>query len=168
MMINKLKNAIGRRLLDLYKQKKQKALNSSLDHCLNTAHLMLKKSKYCILITNSEKQCPSARMVQPIVERNTLTIWLGTNPYLRKIKEIEKNPHVTLAFSSDKEHANLIIYGKASIVRDIQERKSHWIGSWRLFFSNGPEGDDFVLIRVEPSKMELMNFKKVLFQNLLV
>ncbi|MCP4670322.1 MAG: pyridoxamine 5'-phosphate oxidase family protein [Desulfobacula sp.] len=121
---------------------------------------MLKQSKYCILITNNEKQCPSARMVQPIVDFNTFTIWLGTNPNLRKIKEIEKNPHVTLAFSNDKEHANLILYGKADIIHDIQKRKSHWIFSWRLFFPGGPCGDDFVSIRVEPLKMELMNFKK--------
>jgi general stress protein 26 len=159
-MIKKLKTDIVRRLLDLYKQNKQNTFNSSLDHCLNTAHLMLKKSKYCILITNSEKQCPSARMVQPIVDRNTFTIWLGTNPNLKKIKEIEKNPYVTLAFSSDKEHANLIIYGKADIVRDIQEKKNHWISSWRLFFPNGPSSDDFVSLRIEPLKMELMNFKK--------
>ncbi|RLB97993.1 MAG: hypothetical protein DRH34_14455 [Deltaproteobacteria bacterium] len=99
-------------------------------------------------------------MVQPIVHFDTFEIWLGTNPFLRKIREIEKNPNVTLAFSLEKEHANLIIYGRASIVHDVPERKKHWIGSWLLFFPNGPGGDDFVLIRVEPSKMELMNFKK--------
>ncbi|MCP4673595.1 MAG: pyridoxamine 5'-phosphate oxidase family protein, partial [Desulfobacula sp.] len=118
MMIKKIKTAMGRQLLDLYKKNRQKNSNTSLEHSLNTARLMLKQSKYCILITNNEKQCPSARMVQPIVDFNTFTIWLGTNPNLRKIKEIKKNPHVTLAFSNDKEHANLILYGKADIIHD--------------------------------------------------
>ena len=99
-------------------------------------------------------------MVQPIIDFDTFIIWLGTNPTLRKIKEIEKNPNVTLAFGNDRENANLIIYGKASIVREVQERRKRWIGSWLLFFPSGPRGDDFVLIRVEPSEMELMNFKK--------
>ena len=159
-MIKKFKSAIGKKLLGIYKQHKQKSFDSSLNHCLNTARSMLKKSRYCILITNNDKQWPSARMVQPIVDFDTFTIWLGTNPFLRKIKEIEKNPNVTLAFYSDKEHANLIIYGKASIVRKVQERRKHWIGAWLLFFPGGPGGDDFVSIRVEPLEMELMNFKK--------
>ena len=29
-----------------------------------------------------------------------------------------------------------------------------------LIFPNGPGGDDFVSIRVEPTEMELMNFKR--------
>jgi len=57
-------------------------------------------------------------------------------------------------------NANIIIYGKAQIVKDLGERRKHWIGSWLLFFPNGPKGDDFVSIRVEPMEMELMNFKR--------
>jgi len=159
-MIKKLRKTIGRRILAIYKKSKQKSFNPSLNHCLNTARSMLKKSKYCFLITNSNKQWPSARMVQPIIDFDTFVIWLGTNPTLRKIKEIEKNPNVTLAFGNDRENANLIIYGKASIIQEVQEKRKHWIGSWLLFFPSGPRGDDFVLIRIEPSEMELMNFKK--------
>ncbi len=156
----KFKKTIGKRILKRYKRGKQKSFDSSLNHCLNTARSMLKKSKYCFLITNSDNQCPSARMVQPIIELDTFVIWLGTNPTLRKIKEIGQNPNVTIAFGNDRESANLIIYGKATIVRDVKERRKHWIGSWLLFFPGGPGGDDFISIRVEPSEMELMNFKK--------
>jgi len=159
-MIKKFRRAIGRRILEIYKQNKRKSFDSSLNHCLNTARSMLKKSKYCFLITNSDKQWPSARMVQHITNFDNFVIWLGTNPTLRKIKEIEKNPYVTLAFSNDRENANLIIYGQASIVHEAQERRKHWIGSWSLFFPSGPGGDDFVSIRIDPSEMELMNFKK--------
>ncbi|NOK58776.1 MAG: stress protein [Chloroflexi bacterium AL-W] len=158
--MKKLRRAIGRILLGIYKQRKQKAFNPSLEHCLATARSMLKQSKYCFLISHSERQSPSARMVQPIIDFDTFVIWLGTNPTLRKAKEIEHNPYVTLAFGNDKEDANLIVYGKASIVRDLQERKKHWIHAWFLFFPGGPSGDDFVSIRVEPLELELMNFTK--------
>ena len=159
-MIKKIKRKMGRRLLENYKRNKQKSLNTSLDHCLNTARSMLKKTKYCFLISNNERNWPSARMVQPIIDFDTFVIWIGTNPSLRKINEIEKNPNVTLAFGNDKENANLIIHGRANIVRDESIKKKHWIGSWLLFFPNGPMGDDFVLIKIEPLEMELMNFKK--------
>jgi general stress protein 26 len=159
-MIKKINKFIGRRILESYKKRKQKAFNASIGHCLASAREMLKKSKYCFLVTNSDEPWPSARMVQPVINSDTFEIWFGTNPTLRKVIEIKNNPNVTIAFGSEKENANLIIYGKASIVRDVQERRNHWIGSWLLFFPNGPGGDDFVSIRVEPTEMELMNFKR--------
>jgi general stress protein 26 len=159
-MFKKIKKALGKRILETYKRRKQKSFNSSIDHCLISTRLMLKKSKYCFLITNSDRRWPSARMVQPVIDFDTFEIWFGTNPSLRKVREIEQNPFVTIAFGNDIENANIIIYGKASIVRDIAERKKHWISSWLLFFPNGPKGDDFVSIRVVPSEMEMMNFKR--------
>lgn len=148
------------KLINSYVRSKQRSFNSSLTHCLETARSMLKKSRYCVLITNNDAHCPSARTVQPICDLDTFVIWMGTNPSLRKIKEIQKNPYVTLSFSNDKEDANLIVYGKAVIERDVKEKSKHWIGSWLMFFPNGPSADDFVSIRVEPIEMELMNFKR--------
>jgi general stress protein 26 len=159
-MIKNLQKSIGRKILDRYKHRIQKAYDPSLDHCLNTVRGMLKKSKYCYLITNSNTKWPSARMVQPIIDDDTLNIWLGTNPSLRKVKECDKNPNVTLVFGSERDHANLIIYGTATLVHDLEERKKHWIGSWIMFFPSGPKGNDFVSIKVEPLTIELMNFKK--------
>lgn len=159
-MFNKIRKKFGKIFLEKYKNRVQKNTNVSLPHCLGVARDMLSKSKYCFLISNSEKNWPSARMVQPIVELDSFVIWFGTNPTLRKIKEIEENPFVTIAFGSESQNANLIVYGKASIENNIREKLKHWIGSWLLFFPSGPRGKDFVSIRVEPLEMEIMNFKK--------
>ncbi|MCG8530248.1 MAG: pyridoxamine 5'-phosphate oxidase family protein [Desulfovibrionales bacterium] len=158
--MNKFLTHITTKFLERYKTNKQKSFNPSLNHNLNAARAMIKNSKFCILITNNDTQCPSARMVQPIIDFNAFEIWFGTNPSLRKAIEIENNPNVTIAFSDLSEHANLIIYGKASLETDIQKRVDHWLTSWQLFFPNGPKGDDFVSIRVEMLEMELMNFKR--------
>lgn len=159
-MSNKIRKQIGKIFLKYYKRRVQRNFNSSLRHSLDTARKMLKKSKYCFLISNSERNWPSARMLQPIIDLDTFVIWFGTNPRLRKIKEIKENPYVTIAFGKEGENANLIIYGKATVVDNVRERVKHWIGSWLLFFPSGPRGEDFVSIRVEPLEMELMNFKK--------
>jgi len=74
----------------------------------------------------------SEKIVQPIIDGNTFEIWLGTNPTLRKTKEIEKNPHLTVAFGSDSENANLIVYGKASIIRDVQVPRKWSFSGWDL------------------------------------
>jgi general stress protein 26 len=159
-MLTKLKKSLGKSFLSKYKLRVQKNSNTSLEHCLKVAREMINKSKYCFLITNGEGNWPSARMVQPVVEPDTFTIWFGTNPSLRKIKEIKENSYVTIAFGREAENANLIIYGKASIENGIRERVRHWIGSWILFFPGGPRGEDFVSMRVEAMEMEIMNFKK--------
>ena len=152
-MLKKIKKTIGKSILASYKKRKQNSLNVSVEYCLASARELLKKSKYCFLITNSERQWPSARMVQPVIDIETFDIWFGTNPSLRKVREIETNPNVSIAFGKDRDNANIIIYGTASIVRDIEKRKKHWIGSWLLFFPGGPKGDDFVSIRVEPTEI---------------
>lgn len=151
---------MGKIFFEYYKQHVQRKFDSSIEHCLYTVRTMLRKSKYCFLITNSERNWPSARMVQPIIELDTFVIWFGTNPRLRKVKEIQENPYVTIAFGQESGNANLIIYGKAIIENNVRERIKHWISSWILFFPSGPRGEDFVSIRVEPLEMELMNFKK--------
>ena len=159
-MLNKLKQLLGKFFLNRYKSRVQTKSNISLEHCLEVAREMINKSKYCFLITNGEGNWPSARMVQHIVELDTFEIWLGTNPSLRKIKEIKENPYVTIAFGQESANANLIIYGKASIENGIREKFKHWIGSWLLFFPGGPRGKDFVSIRVESMEMEIMSFKR--------
>jgi general stress protein 26 len=158
-MIQKIKKKIGKKLLTNYKQRIQKAFDPSLTHCLKTIRVLLKKSRYCFLITHSNRQWPSARMVQPVIDDDSLDIWIGTNPNLRKIKEIKNNPHITLTFGLDRYHANLIIYGTATIVADQAERKKHWLNSWMMFFPGGPESKDFVSLKIEPVEIELMSFK---------
>ncbi len=159
-MIGKLIKIIGRHLLNFYKFAKQRSSNSSLDHCLQVARTIPHSSKYCFLISNGLDGWSSARFVEPIVDSDISSIWIGTNPNLRKIKEIGNSSKVTLAFGNKKEKANLIIYGTAQIETDISLRKRYWKSEWRLFFPNGPIGDDYVLIQIEPLRMELMSFDR--------
>jgi len=161
-MISGIKRKLESLLLSSYKNRVRKKHNPTLDHCLKTIRKMMKKSKYCFLITNSNRDWPSARMVQQIVDFDKLEIWLGTNPRLRKVKEIKDNPNVTITFGSERENANLVVYGKVTLESDLRERVKHWIGSWKLFFPNGPRGADFISIRIKPHEIELMNFKRYL------
>lgn len=159
-MIRELQKIVGRRLLDAYKRRKQRASDVSLEHCLETARVMLRGTRYCFLVTSGADGWSSARLVQPIADLDDFVIWMGTNPDLRKVHEIRVDPKVTLAFGSTKESANLVLYGEARIEADLALRKRYWKDEWRLFFPSGPTGDDYVLIRFDPLRMELMNFSR--------
>jgi general stress protein 26 len=122
---------------------------------------MLKRTKYCFLITHGDGGWCTARIVEPIVEEaEDFTLWFGTNRLLRKVREIEADPHVTVAVENERENANLVLYGTATIVREQAVRQQRWVASWRMFFPRGPKSRDYVVIRFEAQRVELMNFTR--------
>lgn len=158
-----MKKQLMNALLARYKSYKQKNNNGSLQHCFYVAKQMLKRSKYCFLVTHGEGDWCSARLVEPIIETGEdgkLTLWIGTRKDLRKTDEIWSNPKVTLTFENTREDANLVIYGNAFIETDPEIKKKHWKTTWQLFFPSGPKSDEYVVIRIEPSRMEIVNFSK--------
>lgn len=160
-MMNRMRKALSRRALDVYKARKQRKADLSLDHVLGVVRAMLRKTQYCFLITNSGGPWPSARLVQPIVDdTDEFALYFGTDPELRKAREIEADPHVTIALENERENANLVLYGTASLERDLDTRRRRWIGSWRLFFPGGPKKEGYVVIRFEAERIELMNFTR--------
>ena len=146
-------------LLDRYKQRKQQNVQVDVAHCLSIATELIRKSSYGFLISHGQTEWPSTRLVQPIVDED-FTLWIGTSPALRKVAEVRENAHVTFAIQDDKTQANLILQGMATIEEDLGLRRKYWKGEWRLFFPGGPKSDDYILIRIEVQRMELMSFAR--------
>lgn len=160
-----MKKTILNYLMHRYKTTKQNSNNNSIKHCVDITHHMLKKSKYCFLITHGDHGWSNARLVQPVIKHdpkntNTFTIWIGTKIDLRKVDNIWDNPKVTLAFEDSREDANLVIYGKATIETDPAIKKECWRTPWKMFFPFGPESEEYVAIKVQPSRLEILNFSK--------
>ena len=163
-MFTEMKKSAMPRLLELYKKRKQKRANTSVEHCLEVVRGMLKEAKYCFMITHGENGRMSTRLVQPIADLDNFNIWIGTNPNLRKVKELEKDNNITIAFESTKDDANLIIYGKARIEKSQELCNRYWKDEWMLFFSDGPGGRDYCVVCIEPEQIELMNFARDVVQ----
>jgi len=159
--MRKLKKRMADFLLQRYKQRKTRSSVHTSEHALSVVRHMLQKAKYGFLITRGESDRCSARLVEPIIDQqNDFVLWLGTNPSLRKVQEIKKNPSATMAIEDPKEQANLILYGLASIVIDPALRRKYWRSHWKLFFPSGPESPEFLLIRFEAQRIELMSFRR--------
>jgi general stress protein 26 len=156
----KLQKKLERLLLDWYKRRKQRQSDLSLENCLRVVQATAAKTPYCFLITIGEQGWPSARLIEPICDFDDMVFYIGTNPTLRKITEINANPHVTLAFGNRTEQANLIVYGTATISIEPAIKRRYWKGSWRLFFPSGPNGTDYAVITVLADRIELMSFKR--------
>ena len=145
-------------LLATYKRRKQASSELHTDNALAAARTIVRKTKYAFLVTAGASPWPSARLVEPLVDRESFDIHIGSHPGSRKNTEIDHNPHVTVAFGSDALQANLVVHGIARIVDDATLKRRYWKGVWRLFFPDGSQGSDYSVIAIEALRIELLSF----------
>jgi general stress protein 26 len=125
---------------------------------LETAKSTIKAAEYCFLITVGEKGEPHARLVQPFEPEEDMTIWIGTWARSRKVQEIQQDRRVTLAFHDKEGTAYVTLMGTAQIESDTKMKRKYWREEWIGFIPQGADGDDYLLVRFIPSRIELMSF----------
>lgn len=118
--------------------------------------IMKENSLHTYLATSDGDQ-PVVRPVSPIVE-DDLSIWVTTFCSSRKVKQIQNNPRICLAFveqpNGDKA---AFVFGEAKIVPDLEEKRRIWnLATFDLsqHFSEGPESKEFCLLKVKLGKVE--------------
>jgi len=118
--------------------------------------IMKENSLHAYLATSDGDQ-PRVRPVSPIVEDN-MSIWITTFSTSRKVKQIQKNPKICLAFvEQPRGDKAATIIGEAEIISDIEEKKKVWnLATFDLLehFSNGPESKEFCLLKINIRKVE--------------
>jgi general stress protein 26 len=116
--------------------------------------------KECCLfafLATSDGDQPRVRPVSPIVEYD-LSVWLATFAKSRKVKQINQNPKISLAFiqhpSGDK---SVTIIGEAEIIEDLEQKKRIWkLAPYDIsqHFPKGPESEEFCLLKINPKRIE--------------
>ena len=95
--------------------------------------------------------------MNPFPVEDEMIIWFATGRTSRKIKEIKNNPKVCVYFAdhiSAKGYVN--INGSATVIDDkellVKMRRDYWNGipGWQ---------DIFVLIKIVPKSLEIINYK---------
>ena len=100
---------------------------------------------------------PAARVVDPQAPDRDLTVWIATNPATRKVEEIRKNPRVSLMYFDATGLEYAMLAGTVTIVADRAEIRRHWKPEWKPFYAKGPDGDDIILLRVRPTRVEVVS-----------
>lgn len=121
--------------------------------------IMKENCLHAYLATTDGDQ-PRVRPVSPIVE-DDMSAWVTTFSTSRKVKQIRHNPKISLAFVEQPtgEKAAVVI-GEAQIVPDLEEKKRVWkLATFDLsqYFPDGPESDDFCLLKITIKKIEWRN-----------
>lgn len=118
---------------------------------------IIQKAGYCSFITAGEDGHPQARIVDPLGPDESFTFYIATNPLTRKVDQIRRDPRVTLLCFDAATSSYTTVLAKAAIVTDAEQKARHWKASWTPFYPGGAKGDEVVLIRLTPSRMEVVS-----------
>jgi general stress protein 26 len=115
---------------------------------------VMKAARYATLVTVGRDGHPQARVVDPLLGADR-TIWIATNPLSRKVEEIRRDARVTLLFFNAAANEYVTVHGRARAAMDAATRAARWKPEWDGFYKKRYEGADFLLIQVEPLRLEL-------------
>lgn len=124
---------------------------------VGAAREVMAKARYCSMVTLGTDGDLQARVVDPFAPDDTLTIWIGTNAATRKVAEIRKDPRATLICFDPGDQAYVTWIGRGDVVNDAGEKAGHWKAEWAGFYKDAYRGDDYVLIRFRPRRIELVS-----------
>jgi general stress protein 26 len=118
---------------------------------------IMKETCLFAYLATSDGDQPRVRPVSPIVE-DDMSVWVATSASSRKVKQINQNPKICLAFvqqpSGDK---SATVIGEAEITKDLEQKKKIWkLAPYDIsqHFPKGPESDEFCLLKININKIE--------------
>jgi general stress protein 26 len=121
------------------------------------AREIMNETHYCALVTMNSDGQPQIRTMNPFPANDELITWFATSRLSRKVSEIKNNPKVCVYYA---DHVNakgyVSITGTAQVIDDkdllVKMKRDYWNGipDWQ---------NKFVLIKIIPKKMEVINYK---------
>lgn len=131
----------------------------TFDTIADEFHERVEAMVWCAVATVTPQGLPRTRVLHPIWEGNVG--WIGTSRQSPKAKDIDHQPHVSMAYIKDP-FKPVYVDGSVEWMDDIDERKRVW-----ELFRTTPEPygydpaiafaslDDFGLLKVTPKRVEV-------------
>lgn len=82
------------------------------------------------------------------------SLWFASGYDTEKVREIEANPQVNVAYASRDKGNYVSVAGRAIVVRDRATIDAKWTTGMGIFFPEGKDDPNLCLIRVEPESAE--------------
>ncbi|GCD93617.1 pyridoxamine 5'-phosphate oxidase family protein [Embleya hyalina] len=125
---------------------------------LDTALRIVRSHGLGFLATTDERGAPRVRLVQHLAVEDDATIWFATSPRSRKALDIGARPEVSYSVEDRRAVAYATLHARAEPVHSESESIARWDETLRPFFPAGPTGGDFVLVRLVPYRVEVLDF----------
>jgi len=104
--------------------------------------------RFPLLVTQGDEGFPESRPMA-LVERQEDRLWFATSRASRKIRQVEKDPRVSVLFVDTDRFNYATLHGNAFVVTDPELGRSFWQEAWRDDWPDGPSDPDYVLLRVD-------------------
>ena len=127
----------------------------SRDAIVAAAQSVISKARYATFITLDAAGAPQARIVDPFPVEPDWIVWIATTSASRKVTEVQREPRVALTYFDTVEQGYVTLTGRAAVVRDPAEKSKRWKEDWAAFYPNKNLGDDYTLIRITTSRLEV-------------
>lgn len=125
------------------------------DEVIEAARAIVAAAPFASLATVDSLGHPDVRVMDAAPPDSAFVVWLATNPRSRKVALIRARPVVALHWLDPTGPGYVTLVGRARLVNDPTEKRSHWRSSWDPFYPAGP--DDALLIEVVPHRLEVIS-----------
>lgn len=115
---------------------------------------LIKDVRIAMMVTQDASHNLSARPMAASQSEFDGTLWFFTRDNSPKLRELETNNQVLLAYSHPAKQDYVSVAGKARVVRDRAKVKELWSEPMRVWFPQGPEEQDIALIAVDVDSAE--------------
>ena len=127
------------------------------DTIILAAREIIKETTYCALATIDSTGQPQIRTMNPFPANNELITWFATSRTSQKVREIKSNSKVCVYYADHISAKGYVaITGLAEVIDDkellLKMKRDYWnsIPNWQ---------NKFVLIKIVPKTMEVINYK---------
>lgn len=124
---------------------------------LTAARDIMQAARYATLVTIGIDGQPQARIVDPFVAEPDFTVWVGTNALTRKVADIRRDARVTLLYFNAERGEYVTLIGHARLIDDAAEKARRFKDEWTAFYRNGAADESYVLIRIQPVRLEVVS-----------
>lgn len=135
------------------------------DDVKKKAAALIKRSRYSKLITFGADGAPRGRIMTNLPMGSDMVIWFATGLSTSKIRDIRKNPNVSVFVDDPDDMTNASIIGTAEIVTEKKLLKKFWQEPFGFFFPGGPSDPDYCLLKITPRKVEYLDPGRMVHHN---
>lgn len=118
---------------------------------------LVEEVKITMFCTKYENHIYSRPMITSEVDEEG-NIWFFTRDFSPKVKQLEKDHEVCLAYSNPSKSTYLTVYGNANIIHDRRKMEELWIPELRAWFPKGINDPDLSLIQVKAMQAEFWDY----------
>jgi general stress protein 26 len=133
-------------------------------YCLS----VMKTSPVCHLATINEAGFPEIRALFNLKNVKTFpalvklmdrydsdfTVILGTNTSSVKVKQVAREPKVSVYFCNTDAFQGVMLTGSMEIVTDSALKRELWQPGWEMYYPRGADDPDFTVLRLTPDAVK--------------